>query len=314
MLLGLIFAISACFVWGAIFVIPEFLSDYSALEVVIGRYFIYGILSLILLCRKGISQIRQIPKYAWVMAFIFALFSNIFYYIGIIAGIRYASASLTVLIIGMAPILIALYGNWHAREIPFKQLVFPCVWIGAGLILVNVAEVDWSFTEYTLRQYIFGVFGVLFALISWSWYAVHNARFLKRNPQIPSTDWATVIGVCTLFWALLISIVYGVATYKEAQLPPITHLTKESWRFFIGVAILGILCSWLGCFLWNRASMYLPVSLMGPFLIFESLFGLLFVYLSHFRLPSLMEIIGIVSMLGGIILSIFIFRRQKYKV
>ncbi|MCC5832330.1 MAG: DMT family transporter [Chlamydiales bacterium] len=312
MWLGLFFAISACFVWGAIFVIPEFLSDFSGVEIVLGRYLVYGIISAVLFLRYGFEKIGQIPKTAWIKAFTFALFSNIIYYLGIIGGIRFASAPLAVLIIGTAPIVIALYGNWHAREISFKSMIIPCIWILFGVVMVDLNEIDWSFTTDSL-QYMIGLSGALAALIAWSWYAVHNARFLKRNPNIPSTEWATLIGVCTLFWAVLMGIVFAFIFEQGVDLSKFTHWSSATVRFLIGSLILGIVCSWLGCYFWNRASVYLPVSLMGPFLIFESIFGLVFVYSYNLRLPSLYEVIGIISMLGGILLTVIIFRRQLAK-
>ncbi len=309
--LGLVFTICACFVWGAIFVVPEYLIDFSGVEVVLGRYLIYGIISCALFFRKGFKKARQIPKRAWVMALVFALFSNILYYLGIIGGIRFASAPLVVLVIGMAPIFIALYGNWHVREISYKSMVFPSAWIVFGLIMINVAEIDWTFTTNSLQQYLLGMFGVLVALIAWSWYAVHNARFLKRHPHIPSTDWSTLIGICTLFWAIGMGVLYGFILKKDLDFTKFTSWSNETARFLVGVILLGVICSWLGCYLWNRASIYLPSSLMGPFLIFESLFGLLFVYTFESRFPSVIEVIGVVSMLGGVLLSIRVFRKQQ---
>lgn len=313
MWVGLLFAISACFVWGAIFVIPEFLSDFTGVELVLGRYLMYGTISSALFFRKGFEKARQVPKKAWVMAFIFALISNILYYFGIISGIRFASAPLTVLVIGMAPVVIAIYGNWRVREISFKSMILPGLWMIAGLVLVNVAEVDWSFKEYSLSQYLIGIVGVMVALLAWSWYVVHNARFLKRNPSILSTDWTTAIGVCTFFWVIMMGIAFSLILPKEVDLAKFGHWSNDLLRFLIGITILGAICSWLGCYLWNRASVYLPVSLMGPFLIFESLFGLLYVYFINFRMPSLLEIIGVISMLGGILLSVWLFRRQTNK-
>lgn len=312
MWLGLFFAMTACFLWGAIFVVPEFLSDFTGIEIVLGRYFAYGGLSAFLLFRKGLQRVRIMTRQAWVLAFAFAFFANVVYYLGIIAGVRFASGPLTVLIIGMAPILIALYGNWHAREIPFKHLIFPCIWILVGLLLINVAEVDWSFSSYSLKQYFLGLGGVVTAVLAWSWYAVHNARFLKRNPHISSADWTALIGVCTLFCALLMGIFFAFVIEKDVDLSKFAHWSTDLFRFIVGALVLGVVCSWLGCCLWNRASVYLPVSLIGPFLIFESLFGLLFVYGVELRLPSLFEIIGVVSMLGGILLSVYIFHKQKF--
>ena len=311
MFIGLLFAVSACFVWGLIFVIPQYLSDFSAVEVVLGRYLSYGVLSALLFFRTGLTRIRRYTARAWVIAFTFALVSNLVYYLGLVMGLRFASPTLAVLIVGMAPIVIALYGNWQAREIAYRDLVIPCLWIGFGLVLINVTEVDWSFKAASLSEYLLGLIGILAALVSWSWYAVNNARFLKRHPNIPASEWSTVIGVATLFWALLIGSIFAIGMKDELNVSKFLNLSPETLRFFTGAAVLGVVCSWLGCFLWSRASVYLPISLMGPLLIFETLFGLLFVFLFARQLPSWIELAGVSSMVGGIILSVYSFRKRR---
>lgn len=314
MIVGFLFALAACFVWGLIFVIPSILVDYTPLEVVVGRYGFYGLLSVFLAFRKGFGPLRQYPLKAWAAAFIFAFISGVFYYVGIVIGIRYASAPVTVLIVGMAPIAIAFYGNWQTREVSFKSLVVPCIWMGFGMILVNAMEIDWTFSTYSIKQYFLGLTGVLAALASWSWYAVQNARFLKRHPEIHPSKWATVIGLATFFWALMLALVFGFGPIKEIDLAKLFTWSDTSLRYILGATTLGVVCSWMGCFLWNRASTHLPVSLMGPFLIFETIFGLIFVFLYEFRIPTFLEVLGVVSMLGGITLSIYLFRKERLRM
>lgn len=313
MFLGLLFALGACFVWGWIFIIPEFLHDFTGIEVVLGRYLMYGTLSAVLLFRKGFTNLGRYSSRAWSMAFIFALLSNILYYFGIVAGLRFASPPITVLIIGMAPIVIAVYGNWSVREISYRSLVIPFVCIVVGMAFVNATEVDWSFSSYTLQQYLVGLLGILTALLAWSWYAVNNARFLKRNPHIPSSEWATVIGVGTLAWTVVLGVLFSLVLNQEFQVSKFFSWNPSTAQYFMGTFVLGVLCSWLGCFLWNRASSYLPVSLMGPILIFETLFGLLFVFIFQKRFPSVLEFLGVAIMLSGILLSVYIFRKNQFK-
>ncbi|MEZ5315716.1 MAG: DMT family transporter [Chlamydiales bacterium] len=313
MWLGLLFAISACFLWGWIFVIPSFLSDFSGLEVVLGRYFVYGLISAILFFKGGLNKARQISKMIWIKALTFAFFSNIIYYLGIIIGLRFASPSLTILIASMSPVAVALYGNWYAREIVFTSMIFPVLCILSGLIIVNIAEIDWTFSSNSLEGYLLGFFAAVISLLAWSWYAVHNARFLKRNPHIDVTEWTSIIGIATLFWACLTTIFFAFIIEKEIDISRFIHFSQETMRFTIAALILGGICSWLPCYLWNRASLYLPVSLMGPFLIFESIFGILLVFSFESHLPSLLEVFGMSTMLGGIILSIIAFRKQLNK-
>jgi drug/metabolite transporter (DMT)-like permease len=81
-------------------------------------------------------------------------------------------------------------------------------------------------------------------------------------------------------------------------------LGPNLFQYIGGCAALGILCSWLSAFLWNKASLHLPVSLVGQLTLFETLFGLLFVYTLEQHLPPQMEFFGIVFMVAAIAYAI----------
>ncbi len=313
MFLGLLFAITACFVWGLIFVIPDYLSDFSSMEVVLGRYLSYGIVSTLLFFRKGFKGIGKYPLRAWVFAFTCALLSNLVYYIGIVVGLRFATPTLTVLVVGLAPIMIAFYGNFKEREIAFRDLAIPSIWICFGLVLVNATEVDWSFQGRSFGEYILGMAGVMVALFSWVFYAVQNARFLKKGCPIPVGEWSTVIGVATLFWSVLFGIILSITMPEQLNIAKFCNFSSDTLRFFGCATILGVVCSWCGCFLWSKASIHLPISLMGSLLIFETLFGLLFVFVLHHEAPSWIKLAGILSMIGGIAVSLNSFRHVYKK-
>jgi drug/metabolite transporter (DMT)-like permease len=279
-------------------------------EIVLGRYLSYGILSAMLFFKKGTKSLSRFTPKAWGLAFLFALISNIIYYLGIVAGLRFASSTLTILVVGMAPITISLYANFRTKEIAYRDLSLPCLWIGFGLVLVNITEVDWSFKAASLMQYFLGLAGIGAALVTWSLFAVHNARFLKRHPHIQAGEWTTIIGVATLCWTILIGCLFAISMPLEVNFSKFFTLSEKTLRYLGGVLLLGFLCSWVGCYLWSRASLYLPTSLMGALLIFETLFGLCFVFTFEKILPSWIELAGVASMVGGILMSIKSFRRK----
>ncbi len=310
MRIGFFFAVAACFVWGLIFIVPHFLSDFSPLEVALGRYFAFGLLSLALLLRKGVAQMVRFSRTVWIKALLFGLFSNILYYIGVVLGVRFATPPVTVLILGLTPILVALYGNWYSREWSIKGMLIPFILLGIGMVLVNLsAFTPLSFSSEHIGKYLGGLLGALVALLGWTWFAVENARFLKKSPEIPGGTWATFLGATTFLWVVvLLPILHYfelIACQKFIEFNPATV------RFFAWILVLGVVCSWIGCFLWNRASIYLPLSMIGFFIIFETLFGLLFVYLVEARLPSFLEFLGIFLMVGGILMSLRSFRLSK---
>ena len=77
-----------------------------------------------------------------------------------------------------------------------------------------------------------------------------------------------LLGMGTFFWV-------GVFAFT-GDFSLGNNFTQVS--FLGGCAILGILCSWVGTYLWNRASLLLPVALAGQLTIFETIFGILFFY------------------------------------
>jgi drug/metabolite transporter (DMT)-like permease len=118
-------------------------------------------------------------------------------------------------------------------------------------------------------------------------------------------------GVATLLWVVVFAIFLSVFFKNQLQMEKYLAPNLELARFLIGSAILGLLCSWVGAFLWNRASLYLPVSLAGQLTIFETIFGVIFVYILERHLPPVTESIGMAILLIAILYGIRQFARKK---
>lgn len=293
---GTVYALSACFVWGLIFVVPQFMSGFSAIEVALGRYAFYGIISLFIFSRAWLQGNCRYPLQIWIKALFFSLVTTIIYYTCLVLALRYSTPAICALILGISPIAIAYYGNWKQKECSFKKLILPSILILAGLVIINVPHLEASDSS---SRYILGLLCSLFALISWSWYVVANSQFLKNN-SVSSNEWSTMIGVATLFWVILCGLILIVGFKSQLDIQKYVSMSPELINFLIGCAILGSLCSWLGAFLWNKASIHLPVSLAGQLMIFETIFGVLFVYTVAQDLPSKMDLFGILLLLGAV--------------
>ncbi len=300
---GIIFALGACFVWGLIFIVPYYMTDFSPLEVVIGRYLFYGSISAFMFAKAKFQKKCSYSKSILFKALYFSLIATIGYYTFLVLAIRYSSPAICALIIGISPISIAFYGNWKQKETSFKSLIVPSILVLAGLIIIN-AE---AFTEVSNPfYYTLGLFFSFGALASWSWYVVANSSFLKKHTAVSPSDWATLIGVSSLFWAFIMMLI--LTPFSKSPF----ELTKYlSYEFLVGSALMGLVCSWVGSFLWNRASLYLPVSLAGQLTIFETIFGVLFFYILTKSVPSTVETLGIVVLISAIVYGIRKFARRK---
>ena len=86
---GIAFALSACFIWGLIFIIPSYMSNYSSIEIALGRYLFYGGISLLLLLKARVQGFSSYPLSVWIKAFYLSILSG--YYLWVVLAIRYAS-------------------------------------------------------------------------------------------------------------------------------------------------------------------------------------------------------------------------------
>jgi drug/metabolite transporter (DMT)-like permease len=185
--------------------------------------------------------------------------------------------------------------------------LIPSLLIGFGILFINGPALL-TLSNESGWEYGFGLLCGLFSLGLWNWYIVANARLLKQNPTLSSSDWSTLLGVGTLAWVIL--LIGGLLlTAPSESLDKYTTWTPFLYSFLGGGLILGFICSWLGSYLWNVGSQQLPSSLAGQLTIFETIFGLTFVYLVEQRFPDLMEFAGIITVLSGIGLSMFLFRK-----
>lgn len=306
MIIGTLYALAACFLWGLIFVVPTFMHGYDSLEIALGRHSIYGIVSVLLLA-ISYTKFKRYPFKHWLRSLVFALVTNIFYYSCVVKGVSCASPALTALILGMSPIIISFFGNWLEQECNFKDLMGPALLIFMGLLLVNLPTLQ---EVHLGSDYWFGILTAFGALFAWSWFVVMNARFLKRNPDVVAGEWSTMIGVATFCWVVILGTLYEIwqgADHWQLFITP----SEALYHYIIGCLVLGIVCSWLGVFLWNNASTRLPVSYAGELTIFETLFGLLFFYLIEQRVPPYPEILGAALMVSAVLYSIRLTSARK---
>jgi len=298
---GTLFAVAACFLWGLIFVVPQFMTGFSPIEIAMGRYLFYGGISSCILLKSKVQFNVSYPLKIWMKALYFSLFCTIVYYTALVLALRDSGPAIAALVIGISPITIAFYGNWKQKECSYKKLILPSAFIAIGLLIINLPPLlanDFS------SKYLFGLFCCAISLFSWTWYVVANADFLKNNKNITPNEWSTLMGVATLFWVIVCGVVLVIGFSDQLDLAKYSSMDETMVNFLMGCTILGFLCAWVGAYLWNRASLYLPVSLAGQLTIFETIFGLLFVYVAAQEIPPLFECVGIMVLLSAVMYGI----------
>ncbi|EFA71960.1 hypothetical protein CRD_02478 [Raphidiopsis brookii D9] len=307
---GFIFAVGANLLWGLAFSIPKILSSFTSIEITLGRYLFYGIISLIVFLLFELKHSWIYSFKIWYTTFIFAFAANIGHYFFLVCGVRYANAEITSLIIGSLPITVSLYGNWIQREYPFSKLLPSILMIISGIFIIHALNFGrGQDSEYLMMQHPFlGSLSALASLIIWTWYCVANSIFLKNNPHILSSTWSTLIGVNTLiqslFILLMMTIVKNDTIANLSRYVKLGEFDNNFFLFLISSLILGVAVSWGGTIMWNKASSLLTVSMAGQLLVMDPIFALTYVYIYDSRLPSVLELFGIIMIIGGVIVGI----------
>ncbi len=243
MVKGIVYALIACLIWGLIFVVPQFMDGFNSLEVALGRYFFYGIFSLLIFAKVKLNGKLNYPLSYWKKALVFSLIITIGYYPFVVLSLRYSSPAICALILGISPITIAFYGNWQLKECNYRTLFFPAILILSGMILINAPH---FIHEVFPTSHFQGLVCALLALTTWTWYAVENAKILKNHPELASSDWSTMIGVTTLFWVGIFTFFYAFFFTEYLEIDKYLTLNTGWIKFIIGSAVLGFICSWVG--------------------------------------------------------------------
>ncbi len=300
-------ALGAGLLWGLVFVAPLLLPDYPATLLSFGRYFAFGLVTLPIAWWQR-DQLRRLTRPDWWLATRLSIVGNFIYYLTLSAAIQLAGAPLPTLIIGTLPVVIAVasnLGNHHEQRFSWARLLPSLALIAGGLLCVNADQVARLHADGSLGAYLSGAALAIVANAAWTWYPIHNARWLNAHRQHTSTTWATAQGLMTLPIAavgLALSLGWlrltGDARFAQSLSGP------EPLKFWLLMTVIGFCASWLGTMLWNIASKNTPTALTGQLIVFETLAALAYAYLVYQRAPSAWEIAGIVLLVLGVVVGV----------
>lgn len=303
---GVLCALGAGLLWGLVFVAPLILHDYPPAMLAFGRYLAFGVIALPLALR-GRQQLMALDRRDWYAALELSLVGNIFYYLCLAAAIQLAGAPLPTMIIGTLPVVIAVVSNFHEGTLPWRRLLPSLGVIALGIVLVNQQELT-LLQGVVTRDYVLGILLAVCAMLCWTWYPVRNARWLKLRPQIRSDVWATAQGLATLPLSLLgmLLAAWWFAGSSQFDFP----LGPRPLLYAGLMLAIGLLASWLGTLLWNRASQLLPTALTGQLIVFETLAAFLYAFLWRGLLPGWLVLGGITLLVIGVMLGVRVFGQK----
>jgi drug/metabolite transporter (DMT)-like permease len=300
LLLGLLCGLVAGAFWGGVFLAPKLLADFTPLQMTAGRYIAYGLASAVLLVPAWRTVMRKMDGRDWRDLFLLSLLGNLIYYVGLSVAVQSSGVALASLIIGLLPVTVTLMGAKRGEGVPLRHLAAPLSLIVAGGVCINVSVFTQGHGVGVGRQVV-GLLGALLALAVWTVYAVWNARRLAATPKFTSHEWSLLTGIATGLLSLLL-VVPAFLLGGKVHAP-----AAWSWFWMVSFAV-AIGASVIGNGLWNAASRYLPLSLSGQLIVFETLFALLYGFLHEGRWPRGLETAAVVLMLAGVLWSVRLHR------
>ena len=298
MIKGIAAGLAAGALWGLVFVAPRMTPGLSAVDLAAGRFASYGALSLVLMLVWRPSLRQRLPTFQQALAaFGLSLLGFTGYYLLLVLSIADMGGEVPTLIIGTIPIAVMLIGK--PAGLQWSQLWPGLVLTLMGLLLM--ASSSWphgaASVEPAGAHFWRGLIFALLAMACWTVFALANAAWLRRHPDVSATVWANWLGVATGLGAVLIWFFAGS--------PLNVLLVTESIGFIAMICIAtGVGSAWLATVLWNIASQRLSTSLCGQLIVSETVFALVYSFLWDGHWPAPLQLLAAALFVAGILASI----------
>ncbi|MDB5847449.1 MAG: transporter [Rhodoferax sp.] len=297
MLTGVLAGLAAGAVWGLVFVVPRLLTGFSPLDIAAGRYVVWGLLSALLLI--GTPRARRWPTWSQAAAALrMSVLGATGYYVLVVLAVRDAGTALPSLIIGTIPVWLMLLGK--PAHLRWATLLPGLALTAAGLALMFVSQQSAGLPgqDGTAYPHLWrGIALAVASMVSWTVFALYNAAWLRRHPEVSGAVWSN--------WLGLVTGASAVAMWLAAGTAPEALWALDQTRLAVLVFVAtGAGSAWLGSVLWNVASRSLSTSLSGQLIVSETLFALFYSFLWDGAWPTGLEWLACGLFTGGIIASI----------
>lgn len=295
MLTGILAGLAAGALWGLVFVVPRMTPGLSSVDLTAGRFVSYGGMAVLVMVFSWRSHSVPTARQA-LTALGLSLLGATGYYLLLALAIQNAGSEVPTLIIGTIPIWVTLLGK--PRGLKWSALLPGLVLTSAGLLLMMKAmESKLLAVETGGTDFGWGVALATAALVCWTAFAILNAAWLKRHPEVSATEWSNWIGIATGLGAVALWLVAGSEPKQLLALDNIAVLA-------IICIVTGVGSAWAASILWNIASRRLSGSLCGQLIVSETLFALLYSFVWDQAWPGALQLLAAGLFTLGILASI----------
>ncbi len=293
--LGIAAGLAAGALWGMVFVVPRMTIGLSSVDLTAGRFVSFGVMAALVMGLTWRSHTWPTWRQAATAVGMSCLGAT-GYYLLLAQAISAAGSEVPTLIIGTIPIWVMLLGK--PLGLKWRALVPGLLLTAAGLALMMRASLAKAGSlPLDGADFWWGVLLAVAAMLSWTAFALLNAAWLKRHPEVSATEWANWIGIATGLGALLLWFATGSEPNQLLALDGLALIA-------IACIVTGVGAGWAASILWNLASQKLSVSLCGQLIVSETLFGLLYSFTWDGIWPTTTQWLAALLFTFGILASI----------
>lgn len=296
---GIVYALLAGAIWAGVIVGPSLLPEFNAVLISSARFALYGLFSLLVALPFARRLFARLSRSDILLLLRLSLTGNVLNYALLGAAIQLSGVTAAALINGMLPIAITFQGRNDTGSLPINKLKLPLLMVFLGIVSICIERAVQTASDVPLTSQLLGIACGLCGVVSWSWFATHNSRYLKQS-AFNSHEWSTLLGIMTGG----VAVVFGAAALLLFPNLIPSGIEPGRWMTFFWVSLFLALCgSWLANGLWNACSRRMAASLSGQMIVFETVFACLygFIYTRHF--PGVVELASIVLLVGGVLWS-----------
>ena len=299
MLKGILAGLAAGALWGLVFVVPRMTPGLSSVDLTAGRFVSYGLMSALSMGFTWASHKLPTARQA-VAALGMSMLGATGYYLLLALAIGRAGTEVPTLIIGTIPLWVMLLGK--PLGLKWSSLLPGLLLTATGLLLMMNATFTARPTgalaiEPDGTRFWGGVALATAAMLCWTAFAILNAAWLKRHPEVTATEWTNWLGMATGVGAALLWLVAGSE-------PKVLLALEQPAQAAIICIVTGVGSAWAASILWNIASQRLSVSLCGQLIVSETLFALCYSFLWDQAWPGALQLLAAVLFTLGILASI----------
>lgn len=293
--IGIAAGLGAGALWGMVFVVPRMTVGLSAVDVTAARFVSFGLIAALVMLWQRHSHARPTLRQA-ATAVAFSTLGATGYYLLLALSVLACGVEVPTLIIGTIPIWVMLLGKPAALK--WSALWPGLVLTGAGLVLMmQVALAQAAALPLAGQNFWWGVLLALGAMVSWTAFALLNAAWLKRHPEVSTLAWANWLGVATGCGAVVLWLFAGSETNQ------LLDLNNKALIATVCI-VTGLGAGWAASVLWNTASRHLSPSLCGQLIVSETLFSLFYAFVWDGQWPLPAQWLAAALFTAGIVASV----------